>query len=422
MARCLHAKGLKAGRENGAHPLYSKRPEAPAGRELRRLRFPFMEFSAAQTSAGGARWRRLAVALGASLWLPVATCGVARAQAAPSETAPAAAPATPSPAPQTAQTSTSPAPETNTETPPQGAPSPTGWLGFEQVQYQASLLGNVIIEDTDLGYGITDHLSADIGLPVLFTRSPFSPVLNRDYYWSGLLGEPYIDFKYSSTFHDLNYTSVLTGTMPVAGEDKIYTTGRFGVDWFNHVEESFGKFTPFINFGISNGAVNRFIMPRPYSTARPFQTLGPLGDAEGGLQYKFSRGFAKGISIGASAYALQPAGTQKVYSRYVFPYSSLAGDGHHNRYFDSSFETTANWVAIDQALQPTAVSNSKLSRDNGFSGWVEITRSRNLDVQLAYTRSEHYHLDVYTATFTFDARDLIRSVMPHRLGGGGSGL
>jgi len=269
---------------------------------------------------------------------------------------------------------------------------------------------------------VTDHFSADIGLPVIFTRSPFSPVLNHDYYWSALLGEPYVDFKYTNTYRDVNYTSVLTGTIPASGEDKIYTTGRFGVDWFNHVDEAFGNFTPFFNFGLSNGVVNRFIMPRPYSEARPYQTLGPLADGEIGLQYKFARGRAKGVSVGASAYGYEPAGSQKVYSRFVFPYSSLTGDGHHNRYFDSSFETTANWVSIDQLLQPTVVSNSKLARDNGFSGWIDITRWHNLDVQLAYTRSMHYDLDVYSATFTFDARELIRSVMPHRLGGGGGGL
>jgi hypothetical protein len=136
-------------------------------------------------------------------------------------------------------------------------------------------------------------------------------------------------------------------------------------------------------------------------------------DGEVGLQYKFSKGFAKGMAIGASGYGLEPAGSQKVFSRYVLPYSSLAGDGHHNRYFDSSFETTSTWVSIDHVLQPTAVSNSKLSRDNGYSGTLDITRWRNLDIQLAYTRSTHYHLDIYNATFTFDARELVRSVIPH---------
>ena len=427
MARWPQAQGLNAVREKGADLHLSKRCEPSGMRETRLYRVFPAGSSAPAAVTSGRPWRSAAVALAAAILLPALTSTLARGQASNEAAPPAAQSASPTPqstAP-AAQTVQQPSSSASNPSSPEAAPvvvSPTGWLGFEELQYGATSLGNVIIEDTDIGYGITDHLSADIGLPVIFTRSPFSPVLNHDYYWSGLLGEPYVDVKYTSTYHEVNYTSVLTGTLPTGGEDKTYTTGRFGGDWFNHVDEVFGNFTPFFNFGISNGSVNRFIMPRPYSAARPYQTLGGLGDGEIGVQYKFAKGRAKGVSVGASGYGYEPVGSQKVYSRFVFPYSSLAGDGHHNRFFDSSFETTSNWVLIDRLLQPTVVSNAKLSRDNGFSGWIDITRWHNLDVQLAYTRSMHYDLDIYSATFTFDARDLIRSVMPHRLGGGGGGL
>jgi hypothetical protein len=366
-------------------------------------------------------WQRsLAALLTAALVLPLLMGSVARGQAPPA-TDPSA-PAQDASAPPQAATSSSKA--TSSSAPPVPATSPTGWLGFEQVQYGVSPVsafpayqssfGDVIIEDTDIGYGVTDHLSGDIGLPVLFTRAPFSPVLTHDYYWSVLLGEPYVDVKYTNTYHEFNYTSVLTGTIPVGNEDKIYSTGRFGVDWFNHVEEPWGHFTPFLNFGASNGAVSRFIMPRPYSSARPYETLGFLGDGEAGVQYNVPKGRAKGVSIGISAYGLAPAGSQKVFSRLVFPYSSLSGDGRHNRFYQSTFETTASYVVINAQLQPTVLANSSLSRDNGFSGWIEIKRWQNMDVQLAYTRSMHFDLDIYTATFTFNARDLIKNMIPHR--------
>ncbi|HEV2381741.1 MAG TPA: hypothetical protein VG206_18385 [Terriglobia bacterium] len=391
----------------------SKRCEPSGRRETLRPLVPPVENPTRTAAGGGRQWRGVAV-LVATLFLPIVTGSLARGQAAPPDASPPAAPQASAAAPQTAQTSASTAPSTSKQSASLPAVEPTGWLGFEQLQYGVSALGNVIIEDTDIGYGVTEHLSGDIGLPVIFTRSPFSPVLSHDYYWSALLGEPYIDVKYTNTYHDFNYTSVLTGTIPASGEDKIYSTGRFGVDLFNHIEEPFGNYTPFLNIGFSNGAVNRFVMPRPYATARPYQTLGFLADAEAGLQYRFSKGRLRGVSVAVSAYGLEPAGAQKVYSRLVFPYSDLAGDGHHDRFFDSTFETTSNWVIIDQTLQPTVIPNSKLSRDNGFSGTVDITRWHNLDVQLAYTRSMHYDLDVYTATFTFDARELLRSVVPHR--------
>jgi hypothetical protein len=432
MARRSHAQALKAAREKGSDLVLAKR-SVDAGRgKTHGSPCPLVEYSAHLVSIQTGRWPSMAALVAAATLLFMsALCSLARGQAAPSESSPSPAPPssptvpqTSSPGLQSSQISSS-APSTPS---PQPGTSPTGWLGFQQVQYGARLASaspafqgtfeNVIIEDTDIGYGFTDHFSADVGLPVIFTRSPFTPVLTHDYYWSALLGEPYVDVKYTNTRHEVIYTSVLTGTIPVGNEDKIYATGRFGVDWFNHIEEPWGHLTPFFNFGASNGAVSRFIMPRPYSTARPYETLGFLGDGEAGLQYNFSKGRAKGMSLGVSAYGLAPAGSQKVYSRIVFPYSSLAGDGRHNRYYDSTFETTSSWVVINSTLQPTVVSNSRLARDNGFSGWLDVKRWHNLDVQLAYTRSMHYDLDVYTATFTFDARDLIRSVVPHRLGRG----
>lgn len=412
MARCPHDQSSKAKTETETGGLLPEGSGVLGSGASHQPRIIMLNEQWASTASIGRRRRTTTVALGVVLLLVLAIPRLAKGQAAPAGATPSAAPPTSSPAPQTSASAQS---TTVSPPAPQPPPSPTGWLGFEQLQYGASALGTVIIEDTDLGYGLTDHFSADIGLPVIFTRTPFSPVINHDFYWTGLLGEPYVDFKYTSSYHDLNYTSVLTGTFPVSNSDRIYTTGRFGVDWFNHVDEQIGNVTPFINFGASNGAVNRFVMPRPYSTARPFQTLGFLADGEGGLEYKFNKGHARGVGVGASAYLLVPGGPQKIFSRFVVPYSSLAGDGHHNRYFDSSFESKSTYALVDYTLLTTTISNASVTRDNGLSGWLDITRWRNLSIQLAYTRSVHYDLDIYTATFTFDARELIRSVIPHHL-------
>jgi hypothetical protein len=300
----------------------------------------------------------------------------------------------------------------------QAAPSPTGWTGFVQTQYGAASFYNVIIANVDLGYSLTDHLTVDAGLPVIWTRNSYSPVIDHDYYWSTLLGEPYLDARYSSTYKELKYTSVLTGTIPAGNQDKTYVTGRVGVDWFNHVEDPMGSLTPFVNFGASNGAVNQFIMPRPYNTARPFQTLGFLGDIEAGADYKINRKHVHDVKVGASYYVLVPGGPQKIYSRLVFPYSVLAGDGRHLRYYDSTFESTVGKYGSSLIVSGVYGVNpskgvSSISRDNGYSTWLDITRWHPLDVQIAYTRSVHYALDVYTVTLTFDAQNMIRSLMPH---------
>jgi hypothetical protein len=322
----------------------------------------------------------------------------------------------------------------------EGAPaaSPTGFIGFEQFQLSHSHVGTVIIADTDVGYTFNEHISGDFGLPVLFTRSKFSPVSTKDYQWYALFGAPYIDIRYTGVHNGWKYTSVLTGTIPVSNEDQIYTTGRPGVDLYTHAER--GKIegvTPFINIGLSNGAIDRFIMPRPYSEARPYQTLGALADGEVGAEYKIDYGPAKGVGIGMSYYGLEPVGPQKVFSRLVVPYSSLASTtyqfGEHYRYWDTTFETNKPIQAEgSQALTGLATGSydgctvtntvitckalSSIARDNGYSGWIDVSLPRwsFVTLQLGYVHSIHYALDTYTVTLSFDAKRLARTLLSPR--------
>ena len=275
------------------------------------------------------------------------------------------------------------------------APAPedtesSGVVAFEQLQAKSTSLGTVFILNTDAGYAFNSHLTAEAGVPIFFVRSPFSLVTNHDWRWTTwLLGDPYVDLRYTTKRFGPTITSVITGTIPVASTQRIYSTGRFGVDWFNHIEKTYKGVTPFVNLGAANGTVNRFVMPRPYSMARPYQTLGFISDFEGGLSYRIRRAY----TIGASAYALVPGGPQKVFSRLVAPDYALGEDGNHNRSFDSAFLT---------------VGASGLARDNGFSGWVEITRLHHTSLQVAYTRSVHYALDSLTVMLNFDGGFLFK--------------
>jgi hypothetical protein len=328
--------------------------------------------------------------------------------------------------------------EQSAETVPEA--SPTGFIGFEQIQFSHSHVATVIIADTDVGYAFNEHISGDFGVPVFFTRSKYSPVSNHNYAWYALWGSPYIDIRYTNTYGGWKYTSVLTGTIPVSNQEQIYTTGRPGVDLYTHAER--GKIegvTPFINFGASNGTVDRFIMPRPYSEARPYQTLGALADGEVGAEYKVDYGPAKGVGIGASMYGLLPVGPQKVFSRIVVPYSSLATgvypypNGEHYRYWSTLFETNMPiQVPGAQALTGlqsgsydgctatnaviTCKALSSIARDNGYSIWIDASppRWKFFSLQLGYVRSIHYHLDTYTVTLNFDAKALARTLLSPR--------
>jgi hypothetical protein len=198
-----------------------------------------------------------------------------------------------------------------------------------------------------------------------------------------------VDVHYTKTRAGIHFLSVLTGTIPLSGNQRVFTTGRFGVDWFNHLEHPYQRFTPFLNLGASNGTVNRYLLPRPYSEARPYQTLGFMSDFEGGGSFQVRRKYR----LGASAYALLPAGPQKVYSRFVSPDSTIAGDGNHLRYFDSALET---------------MGLSRIDKDNGGSAWLEVTSGRYGGLQIGYTRSGHYHLDIITLVLNFRATSLLR--------------
>lgn len=276
-----------------------------------------------------------------------------------------------------------------------------------------SNLGVVLTEDFNLGYNLTEHLGGDIGLPLFNVRTKFSLVTNHDWIWTTLMGQPYIDLRYTNTRHGARFTSVLTGTGPVSSATRIFGTGRAGVDWFNHIEpeNSFRGFKPFVNFGAANGTVDRYYMPRPYSMARPYETLGRVADGEAGVSYEIRHGlpiphlpgirrFAphispRGIEIGASAYGLLPQGQQKVFSKLITPGSSVVGDESHGRYFYGQFEM----------IGPAAI-----ARDNGYSGWIELARARSVDLQISYTRSVHYATDTVGLMLKLDFTSLIRYV------------
>ncbi len=280
-----------------------------------------------------------------------------------------------------------------TETQAQPTTPTVGPTAFVQLQGARSSLGVITTLDINLGYQLTEHWSGDVGLPIFYVRSPHSLIRSADWETDTLLGEPYLDMRYTRNLPGLKFESVMTGTAPVSSPTRVFSTGRFGVDWFNHFEanKSLMGVTPFLNMGAASHSAERFYMPRPYTTGRPYETLGFISDFEGGLAYRFFKDY----QVGGSFYALVPAGPQKMYSRIVVPGSGIVGDGHHNRYFDSAFET---------------IGPSSIAKDNGYSGWAEITHFKNVDIQLGYTRSVHYHYDSASLAIKFNATQLIRVV------------
>jgi len=301
------------------------------------------------------------------------------------------------------------------QTPPPAAPAkPTsssdnpntaGPTAFVQVEGDHFNMGTVLTYDVDIGYKFNPHVSADFGLPLYSTRTPFSLISTRDWRDTTIIGAPYIDVRYDTKHGDTNITSILTGSMGF-NMVKTYSDGRMAVDWFNHFDRNYqvmnydARFMPFLNLGAGTGTVDRQVMPRPYELARPYETLGYIGNGEVGGEFTIHKLY----KLGGSAYALAPVGPQKVYSRLVAPDSLIAGDGHHNRYWDEYFETGGELVNTYGA------GPSRIARDNGYSGWLDISRYRRLTIELAYTHSVHYEYGAAFIMLRYNLTGILRSL------------
>jgi hypothetical protein len=261
----------------------------------------------------------------------------------------------------------------------------TGPTAFVQVEGNHFNMGTVLTYDFDLGYKFNEHVSADIGLPLYTTRTPYSEIATSDWRDTTIIGTPYLDIRYDTKFGHTNITSLLTGA---AGFNmvKTYSNGRLDVDWFNHFDRDYQVmnydvvFTPFVNIDAANGTVDQQVLPRPYELARPYETLGGMADGEIGGAFTLHKHY----KIEGSAYGLAPVGPQKIYSRIVSPDSLLGGDGHHNRYWDEYFETGGEIFSIYGG------GLSRIARDNGYGAYLEVSRYKNVTLELGYTRSVHY--------------------------------
>jgi hypothetical protein len=261
----------------------------------------------------------------------------------------------------------------------------TGPTAFVQFEGNNSNMGAVGTTDFNLGYRFNEHLSADLGLPLYTVRTPFSVVTTADWRWTTIIGAPYIDLRYDTKHNGTNLTTMLTGS---GGFNmvKTFSNGRMTVQWYNHADHPYQIlnydviFTPFLNFDVGTGTVDRQVLPRPYELARPYETLGGIGSGEVGGSFTIHKQF----KVEGSAYGLAPVGPQKVYSRIVSPDSLLGGDGHHNRYWDEFFETGGELV------NTYGGGPSRISRDNGFGMDLEVSRFKNITIDLGYTRSVHY--------------------------------
>ncbi|MGD0225554.1 MAG: hypothetical protein ABSF71_24770 [Terriglobia bacterium] len=290
-------------------------------------------------------------------------------------------------------------------------PEDTGPTAFVQAEGNNFNMGTIVTWDFDLGYKFNQHTSVDIGVPLYSTRT-FFPIVAADYRYQTAIGAPYIDVRYDTRRNRTNITSILTGSMG-PNMVKTYSNGRMVVELFNHLDRNYqilnydAKFSPFLNFGFGTGTVDRQVFPRPYELARPYETLGLIGNGEVGGAFTIKKFYR----LEGSAYGLSPVGPQKVYSRIVAPDSLLGWTGpktneNHNRFWDQYFETGGEYV------NTYGSGPSRISRDNGFGAYLTINNKRfkNFSVMLGYTRSVHYNYDSAFIMLRYNFTGILRNL------------
>jgi hypothetical protein len=133
----------------------------------------------------------------------------------------------------------------------EGSKSATGPTLFEEFRGSSSgKLGQSFTLDTSIGYNFGSHVGIDFGVPLY--RSGETDFLGTNHSWQNRLGDPYADIRLNFDTRALNYATYLTFAIP-AQEAGSFSTGKLGVDWFNHFDHSVSRYTPFVNIGIANG-------------------------------------------------------------------------------------------------------------------------------------------------------------------------
>jgi len=183
------------------------------------------------------------------------------------------------------------------------------------------------------------------------------------------IGDIYTDLRFTFRNPTVNYISTIRGTVPTGSTSNGFSSGRVTADWNNHFDRAFGRVTPFLNLGVAN------TVPDTAYFVRPFTTFGLETHIEGGASVKIWRV----LNLRGSAYAIEPSGQQKVFSKLLHQTGGPPGTpgASHGGVFQTSPET---------------IGSADIARDHGVSIGAD-TNLRALDLAIGYTHSVSYSLD-----------------------------
>jgi hypothetical protein len=262
-----------------------------------------------------------------------------------------------------------------------------GLTFYESLQGSSNTLGQVYKLDSTIGYNFNQHFGVDAGLPIYFVQASGSTSSSLTA-GSGStsrngIGNAYADLRLTLLNPVVNLVSNLDGTVPTGSSSAGFSTGRATFDWNNHLDRGFSRLTPFANLGVANTISDTIFF------IRPFTTLGLVGHFEGGTALRL----LPMVKVGGSLYAIEPAGTQKVFSKLVARNTTGPASGHGHGAFQNAHETTGG---------------TELTQDNGASAWVSVSPGPFIDLQAGYDRSVQYDLNTLSFGVGLNVGYLIR--------------
>ncbi len=258
-----------------------------------------------------------------------------------------------------------------------------GFTLWERFDGSSNAEGQVMTLTSSVGYDFNKYFGVEAGVPVYFVRS--TSAVSGTTSSSGI-GNFYAGLRLSLANPVVNYSSSLTGSAPTGATSRGRSTGRANVDWTNHFDRDFGRWTPFADLGVGNS------IPDTRFFRRPFITLGKVAHFEAGTSYNIWRS----LDVSVSAYDVAPWGQQKIYSRLLRRQAGITGGpgtSRRGRVFESSALTVGGAV---------------LARDNGFNVGFTGRPASFLELGLGYSRSVHFRLDTVSFGLGLNLSSLLR--------------
>jgi len=181
----------------------------------------------------------------------------------------------------------------------------------------------------------------------------------------------------------VHFTSVATVRVPTGDEQKGLGAGAVTGAWSNTLSAHLAGFSPFVNVTLANS------LSETGSFQRPFRSRGFITELSGGLEQRVIPKF----HVGGSVYRVFPSGEQTTFGRFRLLGLPVGGLGLDRRRLPILGETTGT---------------ADLTRDYGGSLWARVPIHRNVQFQVAYTRSVHHNFHVISYGVWLNFSPLLR--------------